>query len=156
VKYEHLVGASRSAADIEAALRADDRSKSFVVTAITRIADDRYTFVAESVGVVDGRYEQFETAVRSAPLSELGVVAEALASDGYIITASSWEGEPEYTLVGTRNPSDATARSIQVLLSDAGHFPEDIGRLMVDGYAPVSVTMGQVNGEFIVYVIGQR
>jgi hypothetical protein len=156
VKYEYLVGASRSAAEIEAALDADEKARSFVVTAITRIADDRYTFVAESVGAVDGQYEQFQTAVRRAPLGELATVAEALASNGYVITASSWEGEAEYTLVGTRNASDARARSVQVLLSDAGRFTEDVGALLAGGYSPVSVTMGRVNEQFIIPVIGER
>jgi len=156
VRYEYMTGSAQSAAEIEAALGADEKARSFVLTAISRVGDDRYTFVAESVGEVEGKFEQFETVVRSAALGELEDLATTLASSGYIITASSWEGGDRYTLVGTRERGGAASRSIELVVSNAGHFTEDVARLMADGYAPVSVTMGQVGDNVVIHVIGQQ
>jgi hypothetical protein len=156
VQYEYMTGSAQSAAAIEAALGADEKARSFVLTAITRVGDDRYTFVAESVGEVEGQFEQFETVLRIAALSELEDLATTLASSGYIITASSWEGGDRYTLVGTRERAGAASRSIQVVVSDAAQFTEHVAQLMADGYAPVSVTMGHSGDNLVIHVIGEK
>lgn len=156
VTYQYLIGSSVSAAEIEAALAANDEARSFVLTAITQIDYDLYTFVAESVGAVAGRYEAYETVVRSAALGELEDVAKVLASSGYVITASSWEGGAQYTLVGTRNPAETGARSVQLVVSDPVRFTDDVAQLLAGGYSPVSVTMGRINDELVIRIIGER
>jgi hypothetical protein len=71
--------------------------KRTVVTAISA-ADGGYTYAAEGLADVQESYER--SVVTAAP-SDLSARATALASGGYVITASTWDGV-QYTLVGTK------------------------------------------------------
>lgn len=159
LRYKYLTGSAQTPAEIEAALDADEEARSFVVTAITDVGDGLLSFVAESVGAVNGNFERFETAVRRVDVSALEAEATALASAGYVITASSWEGGPFYTLVGTRPPgAGAPTRYARVVQSNPGEFVGEVSSMTAEGFAPVSATAGRLTevGDLIVYLVGER
>lgn len=153
-RYQYLHGGTRPAAGIVARLQSDETTRSMVVTAISEVGS-LYTFVATGLAAAEGSpAEQFETRVETPALTEVGERAEALSSDGFVITASTWTGGP-YALVGTR-PVGSTARYTATVL-DAGPAGEGIARLVHDGYAPVSITSGLLpDGKYTVKVVGQK
>jgi hypothetical protein len=116
------------------------RGRSFVVTAIFAVDAGLYTYVAESLGsLADGGYEQFDTVIHTPLVAELATEAEALADAGYVITASAWQGEPNYMLVGTRPVGSAATHAAMTLMTDDLTYFVDAESMLSNGYVPVSL-----------------
>jgi hypothetical protein len=116
------------------------RGRSFVVTALFQVDAGLYSYIAESVGPLpDGGYEAFDTVIQTPLVTELATAAEDLADAGYVITASAWQGEPNYLLVGTRATGSTAAHATRTVMTDDLAYPGDVQAMLKDGYVPVSL-----------------
>lgn len=160
--FQYLSEDAVPAAHILEALSGSPSAASYVVTAIFQADAGLYTYIAESVGQLpDGGYEAFDTLIQTPLVEDVASGAEALADAGYIITASTWLGEPYYTLVGTRPSGSTVAHATMTMTTDVEHYFGDAQAMLLDGYVPVSVMAdysvlpdGGVIGETL--LIGER
>jgi hypothetical protein len=115
------------------------RTRSFVVTAIFQVDAGLYSYVAESVGALpDGGFEQFDTVIETPTVADLATEAESLADAGYIITASAWQGEAYYTLVGTRPVGSSVSHTSLTMQTTQEDSLADVAAMLSNGYTPVS------------------
>jgi len=122
------------------ALTTSPQGRSFVMTAIFQVDAGLYTYVAESVGqLADGGYQAFDTVIETPLVADLATSAEALADAGYVITASAWQGEPTYLLVGTRPVGTTAAHATRTVMTDDNTYFADAEAMLTDGYVPVSL-----------------
>jgi hypothetical protein len=121
-------------------LTASTVGRSFVLTSLFAVDAGLFAYVAESVGQLsDGGYEQFDTVIQTPLVADLATSAEALADAGYVITASAWQGEPNYTLVGTRPVGSASSHTtVTMMTNDLAHYSDTEG-MLENGYVPVSL-----------------
>ena len=137
--FEYMAEDAVSTEHISNALATSASARSFVVTAIVQVDAGLYTYVAESVGPLsDGGYEQFDTLIQTPPVGDLAMEAEALADAGYVITASAWQGESYYTLVGTRVIGSTTTHTTTTTMGTGLTYSADTAAMLSDGYAQVS------------------
>jgi hypothetical protein len=114
--------------------------RSFVLTALFAVDGGLYSYIAESLGTLpDGGMEQFDTLIQTPLIADLATAAEALADAGYVITATAWQGEAIYTLVGTR-PSGSTSShgTVTMMTDDLTYFGE-VQDMLKNGFVPVSL-----------------
>jgi len=83
-------------------------------------------------------FGQFDTVIRTPVVADLASGAEALADAGYVITASAWQGEPYYTLVGTRPVGSTVSHTTLMMPTTQEASLGDVAALLSDGYTPVS------------------
>ena len=137
--FEYLTEEAVSTEHILAALAASASARSFVVTAIVQVDAGLYTYAAESIGPLpDGGYERFDTLIRTPLVGDLSTEADALADAGYVITASAWQGEPYYTLVGTRSVGSAVHHATTTMMGTELTYSVDTAAMLSNGYAQVS------------------
>jgi hypothetical protein len=138
--FQYLIEGGVSADGILAQLSGTQSARSYVVTAIYQMDAGLYAYVAESIGQLpDGGYEQFDTVIHTPFLEDLADAANDLADAGYVITASAWQGESYYTLVGTR-PVGSTASYQAMTISISNGIDLSPGDAMLgSGFVPVSV-----------------
>ncbi len=137
--FHYLTEGGVSADHIRAQLGGTQSARSYVLTAIYQVDAGLYAYVAESLGeLADGGYEQFDTVIWTASLDELANEAADLADAGYVITASAWQGETYYTLVGTRAVgSRASYQAMTISVSNEIDLsPGDA--MLGNGFVPVS------------------
>lgn len=140
--YQYLTEDSVPASHILEGLSGSVKGRSFVVTALSQVDAGLYSYVAESLGPLsDGGYEQFDTVIQMPLVADLATEAGALADAGYVITASAWQGEPYYTLVGTRPTGSTAAHAAVAMVTHPLDFLGDVNPLVLDGYVPVSVKL---------------
>ncbi len=121
-------------------LTTSPQGRSFVVTALFQVDAGLYTYVAESVGPLsDGGYEAFDTVIQTPLVTDLAAAAEDIADAGYVITASAWQGEPTYLLVGTRPVGATAAHATRTVMTDDLTYGGDAQAMLDDGYVPVSL-----------------
>jgi hypothetical protein len=137
--FEYLAQEAVPTEDILSELSASANTRSFVVTAIVQVDAGLYSYIAESIGPLpDGGYEQFDTLIQTPLLADLATEAEEMADAGYVITASAWQGEAYYTLVGTR-PVGSTATHVTLTtMGTEMTYPADTTAMLSNGYAQVS------------------
>ncbi len=120
-------------------LAATARARSFIVTAIVQVDGGLYTYVAESIGQLsDGGYEQFETLIQTPLVADLATEAANLADAGFVITASAWQGEDYYTLVGTRPVGSTATHATTTTMGTELTYGGDTQAMLLNGYAQVS------------------
>jgi hypothetical protein len=137
--FEYLLEDAVSESHILNALAASPEARSFVVTAISQVDAGLYTYVAESLGrLPDGGFEAFETRIATPLLADLTTEASDMADAGFIITASAWQGELYYTLVGTRKAGSRATYSTLTMATRQQTVVGDAQTMLAQGYTPVS------------------
>ena len=139
-RFQYLTEDAVPLGHILDALTTSPQGRSFVVTALFQVDAGLYSYIAESVGQLsDGGYEAFDTLIQTPFLAELATAAEDLADAGYVITASAWQGEPNYLLVATRPVGGAGAHATRTVMTNDLAYGGDVQAMLSDGYVPVSL-----------------
>jgi hypothetical protein len=138
--FQYLTEEAVPASTILDELTGSEFGRSFVLTTLFAVQPGLYTYVAESVGPLsDGGYEQFDTVIQMPLVADLGTAAGALADAGYVITASAWQGEAYYTLVGTRPVGSTLSHATVTVMTDDLTYSGDAEDMLKSGYVPVSL-----------------
>ncbi len=155
--FEYLNG-EMSADEILSNLALSAESRAFVVTALSEVDSGVYAYVAESLGTLqDGGYEQFETVFNVAPVDQLMTAAQALADAGFVITASTWQADSYYALVGTRAVGARRVYTAITVETGLVRAADDMTGLVAAGFAPVSTNIRFLSdGGIDFIVIGEK
>ncbi len=137
--FQYLSDEALSLNAIVEELTGSAAGRSFVLTTLFAVQPGLYTYIAESIGALaDGGYEQFDTVIQTPLVADLASTAEALADAGYVITASAWQGEATYTLVGTRPVGSTASHSTLTMMTNDLTYFGDAQDMLKNGYVPVS------------------
>jgi hypothetical protein len=138
--FQYLTEEAVPISTLSEKLAGSEVGRSFVLTALFAVDAGLYSYVAESVGPLsDGGYEQFDTVITLPLVADLATAAEVLADAGYVITASAWQGEPNYMLVGTRRVGSTTSHATVTVMTDDLTYLSETDAMLKNGYVPVSL-----------------